>query len=47
MEEYFSILFSTLFEADETISGITIIGNDVTWAGICKRKIEESEHDYA
>ena len=45
-EEYFNFVFQPYLEADQTISGITIIGNDVTEQVIAKRKIEESEHRY-
>lgn len=42
-EYFFNFVFQPYLEADETISGITIIGNDVTEQVIAKRKIEESE----
>ena len=42
-EEYFTFVFQPYLEADETISGITIIGHEVTEQVIAKRKIEESE----
>ncbi len=45
-EEYFNFVFQPYWEADETISGITIIGYDVTEQVIAKRKIEESEKKY-
>ena len=45
-EEYFNFVFQPYWEADETISGITIIGNDVTEQVIAKRKIEESEQRF-
>jgi len=42
-EEYFNFVFQPYWEADETVSGITIIGYDVTEQVIAKREIEESE----
>ncbi|MFV8356384.1 PAS domain S-box protein [Flavobacterium sp. XS1P32] len=42
-EYFFNFVFQPYLEADETISGITIIGNDVTEQVYAKRKIEESE----
>lgn len=45
-EEYFNFVFQPYLEADQTISGITIIGNDVTEQVIAKRKIEESEKKF-
>jgi hypothetical protein len=36
-EEYFNFVFQPYLEADQTISGITIIGNEVT-EGNCKSK---------
>jgi len=45
-EEYFNFVFQPYLEADETISGITIIGYDVTAQVIAKRKIEESEQRF-
>lgn len=40
---YFNFVYQPYLEADETISGITIIGYDVTEQVNAKRKIEESE----
>ncbi len=40
---FFNFVFQPYMEADQTVSGITIIGNDVTEQVIAKRKIEESE----
>ncbi|WP_161499413.1 PAS domain-containing protein [Flavipsychrobacter stenotrophus] len=45
-EEYFNFVFQPYWEADQTISGITIIGYDVTEQVIAKRKIEESEQRF-
>ena len=45
-EEYFNFVFQPYLEADETISGITIIGYEVTDQVIAKRKIEESEERF-
>jgi two-component system CheB/CheR fusion protein len=45
-EEYFNFVFQPYLEADQTISGITIIGNEVTEQVIAKRKIEESEERF-
>jgi two-component system, chemotaxis family, CheB/CheR fusion protein len=45
-EEYFNFVFQPYWEADETISGITIIGNDVTEQVIAKRKTEQSEKKF-
>jgi PAS domain S-box-containing protein len=45
-EEYFNFVFQPYLEADQTISGITIIGNDVTEQVMAKRKIEESEERF-
>jgi PAS domain S-box-containing protein len=42
-EYFFNFVFQPYLETDETISGITIIGNDVTEQVIAKRKIKESE----
>nr|WP_309759049.1 PAS domain S-box protein [Flavobacterium sp.] len=42
-EYFFNFVFQPYLEADETISGITIIGNDVSEQVYAKRKIEESE----
>lgn len=43
---FFNFVFQPYLEADQTISGITIIGNDVTEQVIAKRKIEESEERF-
>jgi PAS domain S-box-containing protein len=45
-KEYFNFVFQPYLEADETVSGITIIGHDVTEQVIAKRKIEESEERF-
>ena len=45
-EEYFDFVFQPYLETDQTISGITIIGYDVTAQVIAKRKIEESEKQF-
>ena len=45
-EEYFNFVFQPYLETDQTISGITIIGNDVTEQVLAKRKIEESEQRF-
>lgn len=45
-EYFFNFVFQPYLEADETISGITIIGNDVTEQVIAKRKIKESEQRF-
>jgi two-component system CheB/CheR fusion protein len=45
-EEYFNFVFQPYLETDQTISGITIIGNDVTEQVIAKKKIEESEKKF-
>lgn len=45
-EEYFNFVFQPYLEADQTISGITIIGNDVTEQVLAKRKIQESEEHF-
>ncbi len=42
-EYFFNFVFQPYWEADQTISGITIIGNEVTEQVIAKRQIEESE----
>lgn len=43
---FFNFVFQPYLEADQTISGITIIGNDVTEQVVAKRKIEESEERF-
>ena len=43
---YFNFVYQPYREADETISGVTVIANEVTEQVIAKRKIEESEHRY-
>ncbi len=45
-EEYFDFVFQPYLETDQTISGITIIGYEVTAQVIAKRKIEESEKQF-
>ncbi|MFM9946177.1 MAG: CheR family methyltransferase [Bacteroidia bacterium] len=45
-EEYFNFVFQPYLEADQTISGITIIGNEVTEQVMAKRKVEESEQRF-
>jgi len=45
-EYFFNFVFQPYLEADQTISGITIIGNEVTEQVIAKRKIEESEEHF-
>jgi PAS domain S-box-containing protein len=45
-EYFFNFVFQPYLETDETISGITIIGNDVTEQVIAKRKIKESEQRF-
>jgi len=45
-EEYFNFVFQPYWEADQTISGITIIGYDVTEQVIAKKKTEESEERF-
>ncbi|WP_394993106.1 PAS domain-containing protein [Emticicia sp.] len=45
-EQYFNFVFQPYWEADQTISGITIIGYDVTEQVIAKRKIVESEERF-
>jgi hypothetical protein len=42
-EEYFNFVFQPYLEADQTISGITIIGNEVTEQVIAKAKIQEKQ----
>lgn len=42
-EYFFNFVFQPYLEADQTISGITIIGNEVTEQVIAKRKVEENE----
>ena len=44
-EYFFNFVFQPYLEADETISGITIIGNEVTEQVIAKRGIIESERN--
>lgn len=43
---FFNFVFQPYLEADQTISGITIIGNDVTEQVLAKKKIEESEQRF-
>ncbi|MCF8255071.1 MAG: PAS domain S-box protein [Bacteroidia bacterium] len=43
---FFNFVFQPYLEADQTISGITIIGNEVTEQVIAKKKIEESEKKF-
>jgi PAS domain S-box-containing protein len=43
---FFNFVFQPYLEADDTISGVTIIGNDVTDQVIAKKKIEESEERF-
>lgn len=45
-EYFFNFVFQPYLEIDQTISGITIIGNEVTEQVIAKRKIEESEERF-
>jgi two-component system CheB/CheR fusion protein len=45
-EEYFNFVFQPYLETDQTISGITIIGYDVTAQVFAKRKIQESEKQF-
>lgn len=45
-EYFFNFVFQPYLETDQTISGITIIGNEVTEQVIAKRKIEESEKKF-
>lgn len=42
-EYFFNFVFQPYLETDQTISGITIIGNEVTEQVIAKRRVEESE----
>ena len=42
-EYFFNFVFQPYLETDQTISGITIIGNEVTEQVIAKRKVEENE----
>jgi two-component system CheB/CheR fusion protein len=45
-EYFFNFVFQPYMETDQTISGITIIGNEVTEQVLAKRKIEESERKF-
>ncbi len=42
---YFYFVYQPYLEADETISGVTIIAYEVTEQVIAKKKVEESEHE--
>jgi hypothetical protein len=42
----FNFVFQPYLEADQTISGITIIGNEVTEQVIAKAKIQESKNSF-
>ncbi|MFM9950032.1 MAG: PAS domain-containing protein [Saprospiraceae bacterium] len=44
-EYFFNFVFQPYLETDQTISGITIIGNEVTEQVIAKRRIIESERN--
>ena len=42
-EVYFNFIYQAYKEADETISGVTILANEVTTQAIANKKIEESK----